>query len=114
MCSAGSMISRTVRLLSRAAENNPLFPLADHPQRPRRKRHGPEAPTVRSLRDFVEESIPGRQRRSLQAIKAMTAPSNSQTAGQTLKQNQRITGESRRQTHSLFVAKKLSASVRQT
>ena len=36
----------------------------------------------------------------------MTAPSNSQTAGQTLKQNQRITGDSRRQTHSLFRSEK--------
>ena len=48
----------------------------------------------------------GRQRRSLQAIIAMTEVSNTQTAGQTLKQNHRITGESRRQTHSLFRSEK--------
>ena len=55
---------------------------------------------------FVDESIRGRQRRSLHVIRAMTAPSNSQTAGQTLKQNHRITGDSRRQTHSLLRSEK--------
>ena len=73
---------------------------------PGRKRRGREAPTVRWLRACVDESSRGRQRRSLQAIRALTAASNSHTAGHTLKQNQRITGESRRQTHSLLRSEK--------
>ena len=52
--------------------------------------------------DLAAGCIRGRQRRSLQAIMVDTQVSNSHTAGQTLKQNQRISGESRRQTHSLL------------
>ncbi len=70
-----------------------------------------EAACARSSSSSTASDLPpgltrGRQRRSLQASMVETQVSNSQTAGQTATQNHRITGERRRQTHSLLRSEK--------
>ena len=102
MCSAGNMISRTVRLENRAAPR--MMPSSRSPisRDARAEAAWARSSSSSTASDLAPGWIRGRQRRSLQASIVETQVSNNHTAGQTLKQNHRISGESRRQTHSLL------------
>ncbi len=103
MCSAGSMISRTVQLdKPRGTEDYALLPLADQPRRPGIGGMGAQVPAVRWPRVWPKRPSAAASGARSNAWTPARQPSNSQTAGQTLKQNHRIIGDSRRQTHSLL------------